>query len=221
MADNYAKLWVQDNLNLAATNRALEAMQNADLGGLPVSVTAIVGSMVTVKFEVTGPWTLPPVTIPKAESQYVRTPTQVGDYGIARPAGTYLGGITGGAGVANTEVNYGNLSALVFEPVTSTKFQASPDANKAWIYGPNGAIISDKAQTANVTVAANLVTIAAASGTVQLQGSGSTAGNGIANANAVHAALVAFKAAMVTAGISGASSIVVPTVTGSSLSFTA
>ena len=34
-------------------------------------------------------------------------------------------------------------------------------------------------------------------------------------------ALVAFKAAMVTAGISGASSIVVPTVTGSSLSFTA
>jgi len=56
---------------------------------------------------------------------------------------------------------------------------------------------------------------------VQLQGSGSTAGNGIANANAVHAALVAFKAAMVTAGISGASSIVVPTVTGSSLSFTA
>ena len=221
MAKNYAKLWVQDNLNLAATNRALEAMQNADLGGLPVSVTAIVGSMVTVKFEVTGPWTLPPVTIPKAESQYVRTPTQVGDYGIARPAGTYLGGITGGAGVANTEVNYGNLSALVFEPVTSTKFQASTDANKAWIYGPNGAIISDKAQTANVTVAANLVTIAAASGTVQLQGSGSTAGNGIANANAVHAALVAFKAAMVTAGISGASSIVVPTVTGSSLSFTA
>ncbi len=149
MASSYSKLWVQQNLNRLATNRALEVMQNTGLGALPVQVTAVDGSMVTVKFEVTGPWTLPPVTIPKAESQWVRAPTQVGDFGIAQPAGTFLGGISGlGTGVADLGVNYGNLTTLQFVPVAATSFGAAPSPDQAWVNGPKGSVVSDTSQTA-------------------------------------------------------------------------
>ena len=61
----------------------------------PCSVTAVSGPIVTVKFEVTGPWTLPTVTIPIAEPQYLRFPIQVGDTGLAVPGDCYIGNITG------------------------------------------------------------------------------------------------------------------------------
>lgn len=150
---SYAKLWVQQNINRAATNRALEVMQNTGLGELPVQVVAVSGSMVTVAFQVAGPWTLPQIQIPKAESQWVRAPTQVGDYGMARAAGTFLGGISGlGSGVANTTVNYGNLTTLTFVPVASTSFGAAPSLNQAWVNGPKGSVVSDTAQTATHVV---------------------------------------------------------------------
>ena len=229
-SDNFAHLWVQSNLNAIATNRALQAIQ-ARGASLPCQVTVVTGSLVTVKFLVTIPFTNPatgetssyslsPVQMPKAESEWIRMPTQVGDYGMTVPADTFLGGISGiGNGIADLSIDYGNLTTLVFVPVGSTAFQASPDGNKAWIYGPSGAILSDKAQTANVTVAANLVTIAASSGTVQIQGSGTASTAAIMRAADVQSALVAFKTAMVTAGISGAGGIVVPTVAGSTKAF--
>jgi len=230
MPDDYQQLWIQRNLNTLAATRAAEAIESTGRA-LPCQVTAVNGSIVTVKFEVTVPYvmpdgtastyTLPPLTLPKAESQWMRAPTQVGDFGMTVPADTFLGGISGlGAGVADLGVDYGNLTTLVFVPVAAAGFSAAPDPNKAWVNGPAGAVISDTAQTAAVTVAKNLVTIQGGSGPVQLQG-GSGAADGIMNATLTHNALVAFKTAMVTAGITGASSIVVPTVTGSSESFTA
>ncbi|WP_256097496.1 hypothetical protein [Burkholderia cenocepacia] len=97
------------------------------------------GAIVTVEFELQGTWTLPPVTIPKAESSWIRNPTQVGDKGITVPADAYLGGISGlGGGTADFR-RRGNLSALVFLPVSNAG-SGPDDPNAAQVCGPNGMI---------------------------------------------------------------------------------
>lgn len=162
---NSDKLWLQSNLNAIATQQAEAAIQ-ATGRALPCTVTAVnVGgsaSLVTVKFEVRGPWTLPHLTLPKAESQWLRAPVQVGDVGLTVPADTFLGGISEqGSGVANLGVDYGNLSTLVWVPVSAKSFGAAPDLNKAWVNGPAGAVASDTAQTATMTASLDTVTHAA------------------------------------------------------------
>jgi hypothetical protein len=99
------------------------------------------GSIVTVAFEVNAaPYTLPNITIPKAESPWIRMPTQVGDKGVTMPADAYLGGVSGLGGGVATLTRPGNLSALVFVPISNS---GSPpiDQNAAQVQGPNGAII--------------------------------------------------------------------------------
>ena len=167
MSDNFSKLWLQQNLNAMATNRALAEIERTGQA-LPCRVTAVAGSIVTVTFEVQGgPWTLPPLTLPKAESQWLRAPTQVGDFGLTMPADTYLGGVAGYGGVADLTVDYGNMSTLVWVPVGSKAFSASPDPNKAWVNGPNGVVLSDTTGAVSVTVDKNM-------GTVTITASGKT-----------------------------------------------
>lgn len=158
------KLWLQSSLNAVATNEAAAAIQ-ATGRALPCTVTAVnVGgqaSLVTVKFEAKVPYmdggelktyTLPPLTLPKAESQWLRAPVQVGDVGMTVPADTFLGGVSGlGTGVAELGVSYGNLSTLAWVPIAATSFGPAPDLNKAWINGPNGFVASDTQQTVGVS----------------------------------------------------------------------
>jgi hypothetical protein len=157
MPDNFDVLWIQQNLNKHATAKAVEAIQQTGRA-LPCSVTAVNGSLVTVKIEATAPcYTLagepstvsfPPLTLPKAESQWLRAPVQVGDVGMVVPADTFLGGISGqGSGTANLATEYGNLTTLVWIPVAAVSFGVTPDANKAWVNGPNGSVVSDTEQT--------------------------------------------------------------------------
>lgn len=139
MADNYDKIWIQKSANQLAINRAQQAIQN--LGrALPCRVVAVNGAIVTVAFEVNAaPLTLKNITIPKAESPWVRDPTQEGDKGWTVPADAYLSGVSGlGGGVANL-TRPGNFSALVFVPV-SNKNSPPIDPNAAQIQGPNGVI---------------------------------------------------------------------------------
>jgi hypothetical protein len=81
--------------------------------------------------------------MPKLESQWVRTPTQVGDLGFTVSADTFLGAMSGlGSGVADLNTQYSNLgSRLVFCPLGNKTFPAAADANKAWVNGPAGAIV--------------------------------------------------------------------------------
>jgi len=164
MSDDFSKLWIQQNLNQNAIRRASEAIQRTGRA-LPCKVTAVSGSIVTVEFEVDStPWTLPQITIPKAESPYFRMPTQIGDLGITIPCDVYLGGISGlGGGTANMNPA-ANLSALMFMPV-SNKNSPPIDPNAAQIEGPNGVI----AQTSD---GANSVKVSSAG--VALTGSGGT-----------------------------------------------
>lgn len=138
MSDNYAKLPLQRSLNRVAIARAAQAIEDTG-NALPCRVTKVSGAIVTVEFELQGTWTLPPVTIPKAESPWIRNPTQVGDKGITVPADAYLGGISGlGGGTADFR-RRGNLSALVFLPVSNAG-SGPDDPNAAQVCGPNGMI---------------------------------------------------------------------------------
>jgi hypothetical protein len=140
MSDDHSKLWFQRNLNQVAVNRASQAIEG--LGrALPCRVTAVSGAIVTVEFEVdTAPWVLQPITIPKAESNWLRMPTQIGDLGVTAPADLYLGGISGlGGGTADMRKR-GNLSTLYFVPISNAN-SGPIDQNAAQVQGPNGAIV--------------------------------------------------------------------------------
>jgi len=140
MAD-YAKLWMQSSLNKVAVNRAREVMSQIG-SSLPCTVVGVSGSVVRVSFEVdSSPWTLPQITIPKAESPWYRQPTQIGDTGVTIAADVYLGLISGmGGGLPNINVIPGDFSALIFLPVSNQNSPPS-DQNAAIVSGPNGAII--------------------------------------------------------------------------------
>lgn len=151
MADNFSKLWLQKSQNQLAINRAAQEVKRQGRA-LPCRVTAVNGAIVTVEFEMdTAPWTLPAVTIPKAESPWLRMPTQVGDFGYTAPADVYLGAISGlGSGIARF-LRRGNLSNLVFTPVSNAN-SAPDDPNAAQVCGPNGARIRTTTGTASSVI---------------------------------------------------------------------
>ncbi|WP_455387449.1 hypothetical protein [Petrachloros mirabilis] len=170
MADNFAKLWLQKQLNQGAIRRASEAIQSTGRA-LPCKVTAVNGSIVTVSFQVnSAPWTLPQVTIPKAESNWIRMPTQVGDFGWTVPADCYLGGVSGLGGGTADLAQPGNLSALVFVPISN---QNSPpiDQDAAQIEGPNGVILrTTSGTTSSVITNANGTTVTYGTNTLVING---------------------------------------------------
>lgn len=169
---NYAKLWLQKQVNAASIQRAAEAIQRTGKA-LPCRVVAVSGSIVTVAFQVDSmPWVLPRITIPKAESNWIRYPTQVGDTGITIPADVVLGVISGlGSGVPKIDVKPNNLSALIFLPV-SNKASPPQDQNAAISQGPNGFIGQVVGGSSHVTVNSTEATLAFGSGSVTINSSG-------------------------------------------------
>ncbi len=156
---DYETLSLQQKLNRAAHNKAVAAIQQTGRA-LPCSVTAVNGSFVTVRFEVQGAYTLPPLTLPKAEGAWLRSPTQPGDVGLTLPADASLGGISGlGSGVAQLGTNEGNLGTLVWVPVAATGFSAPPRSGIAWANGPHGARIGDSANVAYVDANPDIGTV--------------------------------------------------------------
>ncbi|HDR9497037.1 TPA: hypothetical protein QDC06_000222 [Burkholderia cepacia] len=151
MSDDYAKLGVQRSLNQIAINKAQQAVNS--LGrALPCRVTKVSGAIVTVAFEVdTSPWTLEPITIPKAESNWLRMPTQVGDLGVTAPSDLYLGGISGLGGGRADMRKRGNLSTLYFVPISSAS-SGPIDPNAAQVQGPNGVVIKTTTGTTSEVV---------------------------------------------------------------------
>lgn len=139
MSNSAQRLSFQKNVNNNAIKRASEVLQSTGRA-LPCKVVAVNGAIVTVAFEMnTAPWTIPNITIPKAESNWIRTPTQVGDLGWTVPADVYLGGVSGlGGGTADfTPVT--NYSALVFVPISNADSPPS-DPNAVINQAPNGFI---------------------------------------------------------------------------------
>jgi hypothetical protein len=171
--DHYDKLWIQKNLNDIAIRRAQEIVLSTGRA-LPCSVVSVDGSIVTVKFEVDAtPWPLPQVTIPKAESRWIRTPIQPGDFGIAQPADAYLGGISGLGGGTATLRQRGNLSTLVYVPIANVNF-SSVNTNAAYVSGPEGAVIQTADGTSSLVVNENGITASFGGHTLIINSSGIT-----------------------------------------------
>ena len=140
-------------LNRFAERKVQEALQQIGRG-LPASVVSVSGQIVTVKFEVdTKPFTLDNVTCPAATWMYLRMPIQVGEKGMVLSADTFLGGVSGlGEGTPDLSI-VGNLSALIFLPVSNKGWDAFENPNAVGILGPDGAIIRsiDKSVTMTLT----------------------------------------------------------------------
>lgn len=141
MSDNsFSKLWIQTRQNDLAIARATQEIKRQGRR-LPCRVTEVIGAIVVVEFEADlSPWSLPPIKIPKAESPWIRMPTQVGDFGYTQPADVYLDAVSGLGSGGVDDIRTCNLSALVFVPVSSAK-SGPIDPNAAQVQGPNGVII--------------------------------------------------------------------------------
>jgi hypothetical protein len=173
MADNFTKLWFQKDQNAAAINRAKQAISLTGKA-LPCRVVSVSGSIVTVAFEVnTAPWTIPQIAIPKAESNWIRMPTQVGDFGMVVPSDVYLGGVSGLGGGVATMARAGGLGALLFVPV-SNKNSPPDNPNAAQVMGPQGAIIRTEDGNASIVVSGSGITLNFGGKTVVLNSAGFT-----------------------------------------------
>lgn len=130
---------------------------------LPATVVSRNGGIVTVKFALTSPYTLPNVTVPMWGSEYVRLPIQAGCPGFVMSADAYLGGMSGlGGGTADITPR-GNLSMLVWTPIGNKNWSTSEDDNALVLYGPDGGILrtTDKTSIVSVTAAGTVITVPA------------------------------------------------------------
>lgn len=147
----------------------------------PCSVTKVISSgIVQVKFEVNStPFTLPEMKVPVVGSEYIRYPIQVGDLGRCVPSDVRLGGVSGLATTRSPPdlTPAGNLSALAFEWLGSSNWEAATDPNALELIGPNGVILRDKESNAKLTLSPSGVTIDGDSGDLTVTGNLS-AGNG-------------------------------------------
>jgi hypothetical protein len=169
----YDKLWIAEAINKVAIARAEEAIQRIGKA-LPCRVTAVDGTHVTVAFEVNAaPFTMPTITIPKAESPWFRSPTQVGDFGLTIPSHAYLNSVNGQGGASPNLARPGNLSALVWVPVGSTAY--GPINNNAiFIQGPEGVVMQTQDGSASVNIGLTGITLTFGGKVVTLNGSGLT-----------------------------------------------
>lgn len=180
MSNFYGKLPFAQNIASAMDfqNEAYAQQMGWELPCIVKSVSSD-GLQVTVSFDIeSSQYVLPNITIPIASSQYVRAPIQPGDTGITKKVDvdlTYIAGIQ--KGTANF-ATVGNLqSVLFFQPLTSTKWQANPDINALWLYGPDGVLIQDEAGHCIATIHKNQsdgITLVVGSNNVTINSSEST-----------------------------------------------
>lgn len=179
MTDNSRKTPFVAGLNRAAAQRAADNRQVAPMA-LPCQVVAVNGQLVTVSFQVYGGnFNLPNVQMPIDTSIYDWLPVQVNDLGLAMPSDFYLGGVSGLGGGTADFTQRGNLSTLVFHPVSSSGWQPpGGDANKRCIQGPDGVYLRDIGGAATITLdKTNGITMTFGGNTLVL-GSGGITANG-------------------------------------------
>lgn len=156
MSDNALKTHVAWSLN-AFGRRVANNHGWHEPKDLPCHVVKVAGQIVTVAVDVqNSPFTLPQLEVPILTSNYDWIPVQVGDKGWLSSSDAYLGGVTGLGGGTADLVRRGNLSTLVYTPVSNKAWQPrSGDASKREVVGPNGAYIADTSGKATITVDKN------------------------------------------------------------------
>lgn len=175
---HFDKLWYQKNINSVAIERARDAIQKTGMA-LPCKVTAVSGQFVTVSFEVNAsPWSLPTITIPKAEGKWHFSPTQVGDYGVTISADVLLAAISG----VSTEVadfsQRANLGSTLYWMPIGNKSYTPVDQNAGMSEGPNGWTMQTADGNAVVTVGPSATEIKFGSINVTVNASGVSVSTG-------------------------------------------
>jgi hypothetical protein len=119
---------------------------------MPATVKAVMGRLVQVT--IAGdfkPFTLPTLIVPKAEPQWIATPTQVGDPGVILGINYYIGGQSGIGGGQADRYPRANLTNAVFLPITN-KAWTTPDQNAVTLTAPHGALIETQDQQYYINV---------------------------------------------------------------------
>lgn len=173
MSTSANKLWLQKVQNTLSQLRAQGEI--ARLGrALPCRVVSVQGSLVTVAFEIdAAPLVLPQVTIPKAESQWIRSPTQIGEYGMTVPSDVYLGGISGLGGGTASMTRRAPLAALVYVPCAAKSYNAV-NTNAAYIAGPQGAVLQTEDGKSSLVINESGITLTFNGQTITFNASGLT-----------------------------------------------
>jgi len=178
------KIPFSQSVNLFTDRKINDALQSYSQS-YPCYVTAVNGSIVTVKFDVTVPngVTLPEVTCPIAGAEYIRYPIQEGCKGYCIPANVSLRNASGlGAGGAPPDLSDpGNLTALVFFPFGNTQF-FEVNGQYLVMYGEEGVQITTKHQDCSLTLTSTGIIINLNGGNLIIN-NGSTAINGSLTVN--------------------------------------
>jgi hypothetical protein len=146
---------------------------------LPASVVAVgpSGATVTIKFECNpGVFTLPQVTVPVHQFEYIRYPIQPGCLGYTQAADTLIGNVSGlGSAAPPALVQPSNLSGLAFVPLGNVNWTAPDDTQAVVIYGPNGVIARTTDGQNKLTINASGIMLADVTGNlIELQSDGVT-----------------------------------------------
>lgn len=181
-----------------STHRGIEERDRgfATLDGKtwPCTIKSVGAQTVTVAFEGVSPWSVQTMTIPIAQSRYQRLPLQVGDQGLAMSASTYIGGVSGVGGTASLTRTYGNLSRLVFVPVSSRAWSAPADPNSHLIQGPSGVTLQTEDGTGKAVLTSSSLVLTfggqtitfSAAGIVVTEGDVVVGGTHISSVNHMH-----------------------------------
>lgn len=173
--DNAQKIPFARSLPLFAQRKALEEIQKRGTA-LPGHVISVSGSIVTVAFDVEGA-TIPQVTMPVFGPEYIRYPVQANDKGVAFPASTYLGGVTGlGIGTADLTPQM-NLTSLVWFPLGNKTWATPPgsDANTLTLYGHAATLLLDSfSGNGSVKLTSTGITLTMGSSSITINSSGVT-----------------------------------------------
>jgi hypothetical protein len=122
------------------TNQRANDFQQIGSKGLPCHIVKIGPEIdvVTVAFDMKSGWTMPQRKIPVAFSPYSRDALVVGDKGYASPADYALGGNSGLGGQIADSNPRGNLTPLVFHPISKTQNEKRDNDRYVVTGGKNG-----------------------------------------------------------------------------------
>lgn len=167
--DQSRKLPIYSSLRDLA-NKTSSRTVHMDGRSMPATVESVSGSIVTVNFELESGFTLPQIEVPIFGAEYIREPIQKGCKGVVMASDYYLGAMSGlGPGRA-TLPKRGNLSNLVFCPISNSEWQ-SVDGDTLTMYGVSGVKILDKlGGSSYVTVQDGAITLDNGSASIKING---------------------------------------------------
>ena len=146
MPDNALKWPLSRSIGYHVDRRAND-FSHVPAKGLPCRVTKVEKDIITIAFEGSnGIWNMPTRKISQAISPYGRDPTQVGDKGYASPSDYHIGQINKLGDVPSNWKQRGNLTPLVFHPISKAKSEARDYDQLTHAGGPTGVKILQTAK---------------------------------------------------------------------------